>query len=629
MRQRPSILLRDAPTSRRIARSLSCALLASALAAGASALPTYESVPLGFIDAEHTRSDGFQSGNATRLTESGRVVGYSARFNGGTPGLGSSSWVYDPTDQSLTRLGFLDASHTQDGGYQQSFTNDVSESGIVVGGSMRYGGAAWLGRSAWIYDPSDDSTTRLGFIDGAHTRSDGFQTSDTSFLTESGYAAGSSQRYNGSSLHGLSSWVYDTSDDSFTRIGFFDAAHTRSDGMQDTAIIDFTESGYAAGISDRFDGSATLGLSAWFYDANDGSTTRIGFFDAMHTSSSNQQLSNVSRLTGSGYAAGTSWRFSGATVLGQSAWLYDANDGSTTRLGFFDATHTRTDGSQTSTPNHLTESGYAAGTSQRYDGSTPMGTSVWIYDRSDGSTTRAGLLDADHTGSSGQQYSNVDFLTDTGYAVGSSERYTGVISGQSVWLYDLGDDSSTRVGLFDALHTRSDGFQYSLPSFLTESGYVAGLSDRYGDAGDLGRSAWIYDASDGSLDTIILAERSNGFAWTSLSFLGEDGLALGAYQFFDTDDNYLGYRAFAWTPDDGAVDLGALVAGGLTAEGWDRLASAVRANGLGMIIGQGNLLSGGEIGYLLVPVPEPGTGLLVTAGLLGLAMRRKRHTRNH
>jgi hypothetical protein len=155
-----------------------------------------------------------------------------------------------------------------------------------------------------------------------------------------------------------------------------------------------------------------------------------------------------------------------------------------------------------------------------------------------------------------------------------------------------------------------------------------GQSSRYeGGAALLGQSAWIYRASDQSQDMILLSERSDGYANSSIYSLGEDGLALGAYQLFAEDDTSLGYRAFAWTPDDGALDLGALVAGGLDAEGWHHLESAIRANGLAQIVGSGSLQSGGTLAYLLVAIPEPGTGLLLSVGLLVLVARCRRAPR--
>jgi hypothetical protein len=150
---------------------------------------------------------------------------------------------------------------------------------------------------------------------------------------------------------------------------------------------------------------------------------------------------------------------------------------------------------------------------------------------------------------------------------------------------------------------------------------------RYDGLTYLGEDAWVYDSTTGSQYTITLSTRSDGFASSAVFFLGEDGLALGQYALFDDLDNTLGGRAFAWTQSDGAVDLGALVQGGLGAAGWSYLADAIRANGLDQIIGYGQLTNGSDLPYLLRVVPEPGTSLLVALGLGGMAFARRRSSR--
>ncbi len=310
---------------------------------------------------------------------------------------------------------------------------------------------------------------------------------------------------------------------------------------------------------------------------------------------------------------------------GQSAWLYDGS--STIRLGLLDVDHTRSsDGFHWSYVTHLTDSGYVAGWSRRFGpGDTARarsrGFSTWLYDGS--STTRVGLFDVDHTRSDGDQFSHISHLTDSGYAAGTSNQRTG---GRSAWFYD--GSSATRIGDFDAVHTRStDGYQDSDVTRLTESGYAAGYSSRFDGEVSLGQTGWIYDPVADTQISIILSERSDGYAYSYVSFLGEDGLGLGSYVLFDAADANLGGRAFAWTPESGAVDLGALVAGGLSAAGWSALYGAIRENGLDQIVGGGILPTGGWLAYLLVPIPEPGTGVLVALGLLGFAARpRTRHS---
>jgi len=107
-----------------------------------------------------------------------------------------------------------------------------------------------------------------------------------------------------------------------------------------------------------------------------------------------------------------------------------------------------------------------------------------------------------------------------------------------------------------------------------------------------------------------------GYAYSSVAYLGEDGLALGTYTLFDAFDNVLGERAFSFTVADGLHDLGLLIEDGLTASGWDYLADAIRTNSSGQILGQGKLTSqaDGQMSYLLTPVSADFNGDEVVNG---------------
>jgi hypothetical protein len=726
--------------TRPLARWILLLLAIAGWAPTASALPSYVIVPLGFLDADHTASDGSRFSQAHALTESGYALGRTLRW--GSDGGGESVWLYDPATSSLLRLGFTDAEHTGDGGRQYSDTSGVTESGYVTGRSERYDGSAFRGSSAWVYDASNGTTTRLGYFDAAHTRSDGVQSSSTNwrresgylaghsvrydpstldrfgesawfydastgatarlglfdeehvrddgyqlsevgYLTESGYATGYSNRYDGATYQGESAWAFDASTGINARLGYFDADHTRSDGAQFSGGGSTTESGWVAGSSSRYGGGAELGRTAWLFHVPTATTTRVGFFDADYVRSDGYQSSRVSALVESGNAVGTAERFAGSTYLGRSAWFYDAAAADTTRIGFLDAEHTGSGGFQDSETARLTESGYVSGYSMRFAGATSLGRSAWLYDHTDAATTRIGLFDAEHTRSDGYQATFAGLLRESGYVTGNSERYAGTATvlsrtpwifdastnlttrlglsgpeytapggfqqheagaptesgfvvgrsdrysatawlGPAAWLYDASDGTTTRIGLFDAAHTKSDGFQQSIAGLLVESGFAAGVSLRYGGASSLGQTAWIFDPTTDASHSILLSTRSDGYAASSVSFLDEGRLALGSYSLYAPDDSYLGERAFAWTPEDGALDLGGLVAGGLDAAGWSHLASALRANGLGQIIGSGRLTPTDSWGfaYLLLPVPEPGAALLLVASL-GLAWRSR------
>ena len=135
----------------------------------------------------------------------------------------------------------------------------------------------------------------------------------------------------------------------------------------------------------------------------------------------------------------------------------------------------------------------------------------------------------------------------------------------------------------------------------------------------MGQDAWLYDPVLDQTLSLRLSTRSDGYAYSSAAYLGEDGLTLGKYTLFDASDNDLGDRAFYFTIADGLHDLGSLVDGGLTANGWDFLATAIRVNGLGQILGHGKLAAShtdSKAVYLLTPVPEPTSFLLATLALL-------------
>ncbi|MEX2169391.1 MAG: PEP-CTERM sorting domain-containing protein, partial [Pirellulales bacterium] len=123
-----------------------------------------------------------------------------------------------------------------------------------------------------------------------------------------------------------------------------------------------------------------------------------------------------------------------------------------------------------------------------------------------------------------------------------------------------------------------------------------------------------------------LSTRSDGYAYSHTHYLGEDGLVLGTYTLFDEFDTDLGNRAFYFTVTDGLHDLGSLVNGGLSANGWESLAGAGRRNALGQIVGSGKLVShfGGSMPYLLTPIPEPSTLVLASLAIGGLFLSTRR-----
>lgn len=320
-------------------------------------------------------------------------------------------------------LGLTDGPHTRGGGYQASSVWQPGPGGPTAGHaqrftgglSARFGSVVDLGTSVWIYDSESRATTRIGFWQGPYTRSDGYQRSELRFLGGAGLATGISVNY---ALGGHAAWVYDGPSGVTTRVGLVDAAHTRDDGFQDSTVDRFDESGLVAGQSSRYRPGdiafAYQGESAWVYDSESGDSTRAGLLDAAHTKSDRFQRSSVSAL-GAGFAAGQSWRYAGDAEAGQSAWVYEVASETTTRVGLFDAGHAGFAGDQQSAVNLLDDSGHAAGWSARFAfGQIAAGRSAWIYDAASGASTTVGLFGADHVTPGGVLFSEVELLDDAG-----------------------------------------------------------------------------------------------------------------------------------------------------------------------------------------------------------------------
>lgn len=580
-------------------------------------------VKVGLTANEHTRAaDGYQHNSFSFLNASGQVAGIANRYSSTSQDRGYSAWLYNGT--STLNVGLTDAEHTRSNGYRGSGVSYLNDAGQVAGNAERFNGSIQHGTTAWLYNGS--STVNVGLLDSEHTRDDGYRSSQVSALNEAGYVAGTASRHNGTAYSlGSSAWLYDGS--STVKVGLTGAEHTRSNGHKSSGIQHLNAAGQVAGWSVRYNGDTTSGQSSWLYSGN--TTINIGLVGTEHTHNDGYQNNSIRSMNAAGQVAGTAMRYNGmATYLGQTAWLY--NGSSTVDVGLVDVEHTRHDGYRHSNVSLQNDAGHVVGTAQRYNGQGILrGQSVWLYDGH--TTVNVGLTGAEHTRDDGYKSSSVSKLNEAGQVAGTAIRYDGTATdlGRSAWLYD--GSETVHLGLTDEMYTRHDGYQRSGILFLNEAGQVAGFSDRYnGTSQQMGQSAWFYDSTMEELFTLDFSVRDGGFAYSTISYLGDDGLVLGTYSLFDDTGYSLGSRAFSFSIEDGAQDLGALVHGGLDDAGWALLAGASRANDLGQIIGYGLLEGGsGQISYILTPmspVPLPGAVWLLGSGLLGLvgvARRRK------
>jgi hypothetical protein len=461
-----------------------------------------QTTQIGLTGTGYTRTDGYQSSESQALNEAGQVMGRSYLFSG-TTYLGRSAWLYDGTQ--TTQIGLTGTGYTRSDGYRSTAAFALNESGQVRGSSERYSGTTDLGRSAWLYDGTQ--TTQIGLTGTGYTQTSGYQLSESQALNEAGQVTGSSTRYSGTTNLGNSAWLYDGSQTK--QIGLTGTGYTQTSGYQFSESQALNESGQVTGYSTRYSGTTELGQSTWLYD--NGQTNQIGLTGTGYTRTDGYQLSSATRLNEAGQVIGVSRGYSGTTNLGYSAWLYDG--GQTTQIGLTGTGYTRTDGSYYSIAGNLNESGQVIGYSNRYSGATNLGQSAWLYDG--GQTTQIGLTGSDYTKTGGFQSSSAARLNESGQVVGFSQRYNGTaFMGFSAWFYDL--DSLATYDL--TFSTRSnDNYAYSEASFLADDGTVLGVYDLYDGASLLGRRTFWWNMTDGFYDLGGLVDGGlNSTDWANL-----------------------------------------------------------------------------------------------------------------
>jgi len=428
----------------------------------------------------------------------------------------------------------------------------------------------------------------IGLTDAEHTRDDSYKYGEATQLNGFGQAIGYSYRYNrGSADLGLSAWLYDGT--MTVKLGLTDAEHTRSDGYKVSYLLNgsLNEAGLVVGHSQRFiGGSADLGQSAWLYDGT--TTVKLGLTDAEHTRSDGYKDSYVYSLFDNGHVLGLSERYVG--TLGQSIWLYDGS--STLNIGLTGAEHSRDDGYRHSELVAFNKSEQIIGNSNRYNGGSGLlGTSAWLYDGD--ATIRLGLMDAEHTRSDGFQSNKARALNEAGQIIGNSQRFngSGADLGQSAWLYD--GTTTVKLGLFDSEHLRSDGYAVNGANLLNESGYVGGVANRYADGFFYkGVSAWLYDGATTIEIGLTDAEHTAGGRRENYGLqLNQIGQVVGRSNRFTSGGTSLGQSAWLY---DGTttVKLGLTDAEHTAYDGF-RENINVELNQAGQVLGYSTRYNGG------------------------------------
>ena len=508
--------------------------------------------------------------------------------------------VFADHADEIYRLGFTGTGYqrTSDG-YERSFVQFLNPAGQAVGYSSRYNGTADNGQSVWLDDGS--GPTRLGLTGTGYQRtSDGYEYSVAQSFNAAGQVAGYSYRYDGTAGRGRAPWLDDGSGP--THIGLRGTGYQNADtGYEYSVAYALNEAGQALGYSSRYNGTDYIGRAAW---RDDGSgPTRLGFSGTGYQRPHNGwEESFAEFINEAGQAVGWSSRFNGTDPIGRAVWLDDGSG--PTRLGFTGTGYRDTsDGFENSYARALNAAGQVVGDSERYSGAVRTGTAVWLDDGS--GPIRLGFTGTGYRNTStGVEESHVEFLNAAGQAVGFSERYSGAtFTGRAAWLDD--GTGPIRLGLTGTGYQRtSDGYEVSISQFFNEAGQAAGYSNRYSGTAEAGQASWFYDADTDTHSELVFSIRDDGYAYTAVGAMLEDGTVFGVYERYDGMTS-LGKSVFAWDMTDGVRDLVELA---VSPEGddWAQFNTVIAASAYGHIIGNGAVAGqNGQSAYLIAPVPEP------------------------
>jgi hypothetical protein len=296
---------------------------------------------------------------------------------------------------------------------------------------------------------------------------------------------------------------------------------------------------------------------------------------------------------------------------GNAAWKASTK-GTTTRIGLTDAEHTSSGNKQDSVAEIMNSAGQSIGISTRYQGASSAGQSAW-FASSSGVTSKIGLAGTEFTSSTGYHYSSPEGLNVGGLVVGYTERYNGgtTLLGEATWASTQGG-LTRRLGFNDALHTASNGTQFSAVTGLTDSGFIAGYSDRFSGSTALGITAWIYQPSLENPEALIFSTSLSGKAYTDIDLLLESGVAAGSFTLYDGETD-LGRRAFAYLPGVGGFDLGTYIGGSQ----FSQLTQVLAANPDGFLTGLGTPLgTSGQAVFVAQAIPEPSALTLLAGAIL-------------
>lgn len=542
-------------------------------------LPKYAiSEPLGLKDAKHTATNGRQS-SRVGWSAGQYMVGASDGFKGNQT-LGASVWWTD--GQRMVRLGYTGYDYTGhftvSDGVQQSYSKGMNKHGVTIGYSVL---------NPWG-DYNDNGTPwvwngtsliELG-MDGVGYR-DQFNRRSAGVLTRGINDAGDIVGASGryNGSQPLGVRPWLLRDNIYYPLGLTGGEFTMNGGYEYSIALKLNQAGLILGESQRGGGASSIG---WITDGNE--YRYVGLVTPDNESTTPFHHSWPVAMNESGHSAGLGLiRESSTANKVQAVWFDDGV--ATRRVGLTGDEFTgNATGFQQSELTLLTESGHIFGTSSLAQELYGFGVATWM---SDGETTRrTGIWNAEHSRNDGWQYSTARAFTESGRSCGYANRFSGSADfGFSAWVDD--GQATHIVGRYGPEFTRADGYQSSEATLMNEAGDAVGYSIRFSGSAEAGRTGWFYDSQTGVTtditSTIASINNSLGHAYISFMRLGEDKSVIGNYQTYPDGGTTAMRGMFVWSPTEGLSTVESHVLVGL--ENWSDLSYVSFSDGEDLVGG--------------------------------------------
>jgi hypothetical protein len=367
---------------------------------------------------------------SSAASSSGAVGGTIYRYAGDgssttSQALGTDAFYYNPSTGTTTAVGLTGGQYdTNIGTTSQPLiihgTSFVGFAGNAITGFSELFGAYGVngttqdGNDGWMYTPAL-GTVQIGLTGGPYTynSSGTIYESTQIFRTNTlGQIAGRSCYANGATYPSgtaVDAWLYTPSSTPGTASSFSTSSvgtyarlglnaypsgntlgytdGTTASSFRNTNINFLANNGDAAGQSNRYDSSGDFeGIAAWSFNGStnvDISPSAINPADTIHAANASGAVYSTDTVTAinntglvAAYATRIAGTTSGSATLGQDAYIYDSNTG---KEYFADPTDEAKTTYEYSFIGTLSDSGYAIGFYNTYNGSTQTATTIFIW----------------------------------------------------------------------------------------------------------------------------------------------------------------------------------------------------------------------------------------------------------